>query len=337
MATKTTPEIIAIKLASLIIDPSLSGRSPKEIKANAAELVPRLKAAQGWNPGQPGAFFTRDGKPHLAAGFSRVTACETLEIKTGYFVEVPDNPSQLRTEAIRSNGGRPISAFEQGRIYADMETGSDPEKLEVGKTALAPMTVAEIAAEVGYSRVHIENCIAIFSETPEIGELLAEGLVSAGVVKSAQVVKADGKRLDGIKAAIAVAKKEAQDKGRETWCATQKHWDQVKADFITPTKLKAAPSVPADDKPKADKKKAASEPAETPESTAQLSSDAAPKEQDDMFAGKSDEPEDKEAKRGEVLDTVIAVLVGRDMEPALAKEIAEELAERKLLADGIPF
>lgn len=246
MSNKSTvnpPEILAVPIKELQIDISLSGRSKKEIAANAKALAPALTAAKGWDASQPGAFFVRNGEKHLARGFTRVEAATIAKVATGYFVEIPDEPANLRTEAIRSNRGAPISAFEQGRIYAGMRDGTkDPDKLAVGEVALKSMSQEEIAAEVGYTASHISRCTAIFESPEEIAELIAEDKVAATVVTQAAVManKAEkglerdvdeAKQLKIVKAAIKAAGEEGKS------CATMKHLNLVKAQFAP--KLKA--------------------------------------------------------------------------------------------------
>lgn len=237
-------KITNLPIKSLVILPELSGRNKKEISANAKALAPMMEAAGGWDEAQPGQIFIRDGKPHLLAGFTRAAACEISGIKNGWFAEVKDDPSSIRTACLRTNLGKPISAFEQGRIYTAMRDGTNPETAEKGAVILAPMEIKSIAAETGYTSQHIADCIAIFSETPEIGELIQEGKVSSGiVVKARQLVKADGKRLAFLKAAVAEAKRDGKE------CATMQHLKAVQPDFV---QLK----VETPDKPKDDKKTA---------------------------------------------------------------------------------
>lgn len=232
-------EIQKIPLKELVVDIGLSGRSQKEINQNAKSLSPEIKAAKGWDRAQPGQFFTRNGERHLAAGFTRKAASELEGFDFGYFVEVKDEPEKLRTAAIRTNSGKPISAYEQGRIYIQMRDGTPEEQsknAEKGAIIFGQMTTTEIATEVGKTKQHIENCIAIFSETPEIGELLEQGLVSANVVvRAQQLVKADGKRFSMLKAAIAQAKEDGKE------CATPKHLAAVQSRFV-PVKAGKGPN-----------------------------------------------------------------------------------------------
>lgn len=244
MSKTIVPEIKSLKLSDLVVDIGLSGRSEREIKENAKSLAGAISAAGGWDVTQPGAFFMRDDKPHLARGFTRHAACVISDVRDGYFVEIEDDPAKLRTEAIRSNMGKPISAYEQGKIYVQMRDGTNADEAKVGDVILAPMKMKEIAREVGYTEQHVSNCICIFESSPEIGELIQAGKVSAGiVVRSAQLVKDPAKQLRFLKAAIKKAAEEGKD------CATMKHLDAVKADFapVKPVKKNDTPAETAQD------------------------------------------------------------------------------------------
>ncbi len=231
MSKTALPQIIELPLGKLIKDFTLAGRSEKEIKDNAKELAPML--VNGWSPSQPGEVFKRDDKWHLAAGFTRAAAAEMNEHKNGYFVEVSDSATELRTTAIRTNASKPISAYEQGKIYAGMRDGSTPDETEVGAEILAPMKTADIAKEVGKTRQHVDNCIAVFENPPEIAELITSGQISAPVVvRAKQLVKDDEKKLVRFVKAIV---KNAQKEGKES--ATMKDLDATRSDFAP---LKAA-------------------------------------------------------------------------------------------------
>jgi len=230
------PQIEEVKLSDLLIDNIFSGRSEKEIQENSNSLSPLLEAAGAWDALQPGKYFERDGKKHLAAGFTRVAAALKLGWKTGFFGKIADEPEKLRTECIRTNLGKPISPFEQGRIYTAMRDGSDPETLAVGEVGMGSIPTVEIALSVGYTRQHVEQCITVFESTPEIAELILAGKVAPGIViRAKQLVKDDAKRFKFLQAAV----KEAESDGKET--ATKKHLDAVRPDFAP---LKAAGQAP---------------------------------------------------------------------------------------------
>lgn len=232
------PAIEEIKLSSLEIDYTLAGRSEKEVKANAKELAPMLAA--GWSPSQPGEYFERGGKKHLAAGFTRTAAAIMNDHKVGYFVRVPDIASELRTTAIRTNASKPISPFEQGRIYAAMRDGTKAEDSQVGEEVLTPMKEAEIAKVVGKKPQWINACIGIFESPEELHPFIENGQVSANVIKRAsELVKHDEKKLIR---AVKMIVKHAEGQGR---CpATMKDLEACRPDFAP---FKAA-TKPAPDK-----------------------------------------------------------------------------------------
>lgn len=262
MSKPEIPAIEEIKLSTLVRDIALSGRSEKEIAANAKELAPMM--ADGWSPSQPGEYFERGGKKHLVAGFTRTEAALSIGQKIGYFVAVPDNATELRLACIRTNAGKPISPFEQGRIFSAMEKGTDAETAKAGEEILAPMKHADIAKAAGKTPQWISRCIAIFQNPPAIAELIASGKVSANVAdKANQLQKDEGKRLSWLKKAI----KSAESEGKES--ASMKHLDAHRADFAP---LKAKPAAPPpepkekeDDEPgKEDKKEKNSDENTTP-------------------------------------------------------------------------
>lgn len=240
-----TPSILTIPIADLITDPviELSGRTKAERVKNAQELVPKLKG--GWDEGQPGQVFQRDGKWHVAAGFTRVYAFKELlkdKDAIGYFVEVPDEPAKLRTAAIRTNSGKDISSLAKGNIFVKMRDGDDPTKMTVGQVALAGMSLKEIAEEVGCSPQLVTYCIAI-AESPEpIRELLEQELVNGNVVDRARQLATDKKTkevdeakwLKAIKASI----KNAQANGKDS--ASMPDLQAIKDEVFPPTALKAS-------------------------------------------------------------------------------------------------
>jgi len=220
--TTILPQIESILLSEFIIDTSLSGRTEKEIEDNAKALAPVLTSSGGWDSSYPGTYFERDGAKHLLTGFTRTAAAKSAGITSGFFVRTDDDYQANKVACITSNCGKPISMQEQGRIYEDMLAWLDEND--------CPWSTDRIAKHVGYSRQHVENCLGIFHETPEIAELLAAGLISAhAVTKARQQVKDDAKRLKYLKTAIEEAA------GAK---ATEKHLDAVKSRFV---KVKAVP------------------------------------------------------------------------------------------------
>lgn len=317
-------QILTLKLADLIIDNSLSGRTDKEIKDNAKALKPELEAKGGWDYGQPGQVFMRDSKPHLLAGFTRTAACVMANFDTGFFVEVEDRPEENRLACIRTNGGRGISRFEQGRIFAAMRDGTNPETAKTGEPMFDAMSTKEIAKITGKSPQHIEGCICIFEETPEIGELIAEGKVAANVIiRAKQLEKDDGKRLRFIKAII----KQANEDGKD--CATIKHLDAIKPEWYP---IKAAGG---SDKKPASKKKNGSAPADDASETESETEEKEPEEDApekkgqsmmDLGAPTGTAPKRKTAKPEDVRRDMIAVLLKCD-EETVNNSISNEDAE----------
>lgn len=281
--------IIEIPIKELVIDESLSGRTKKEIAANAKDLAPKLAAFGRWDVTQPGAVFYRDGKPHLARGFTRVAACDGIS-KVGFFIELPDDVTSLRTEAIRSNAGKPISASEQGRIYVAMRDGN-AETAKKGDTVLAPMKIKDISDAIGYSVQWVTACIGIFEETPDIAELIETEQVGSGAVTRArQIAKKDNEPDDAgrfklLKAAVKHAAAEGRAKATEDDVNTVRH-------ELFPIKSDA----PKRGKP-AKKKKADGAPSqENAQGEASMGGTQASGESQEMFAGNS-APDKKTVKK----------------------------------------
>ncbi len=251
-------DILEIPIKSLVVDEviALSGRTEKERETNAKELVPFL--ANGWDSAQPGQVFQREGKYHVAAGFTRIYALKELlkeKDAVGYFVEVPDDRAKLRTAAIRTNAGKDISSLAKGKIFLAMEAGDDPATLPVGAVALAGMTAKQIAEDVGTSEANVWYCLTLATSPQEAQDMLEAGEVNANAVarakQLAQTKGDDGeKTLDEAKMikALRAAIKHAKSEGKE--CASKKDLDAIK-DEIFPLKAvttpkKAAATPPAD-------------------------------------------------------------------------------------------
>lgn len=218
-----TPAILSIPLKELVIDlngdghPKYAGRSNKEIAANAKAKTPEIESFGGWNPNYPGVVFKGDdGKWHLAAGFSRKEACETLGFKTGFFAETANDAHALRLIPFTSNSGTAISPRERGRLFVEMRDGNEATAKK-GEVILAPMTSLEIANETKFKRQWVDACIGIYEETPEIAALIeADEVTSGAITRARQIAKNEDKtpddagRLKLLKAAI----KNAKDDGR---------------------------------------------------------------------------------------------------------------------------
>jgi hypothetical protein len=235
MPTKTAPTPQYHKFSELVIDPILSRRSPKEIRDNAKELAKDMAAFGEWDAMQPGQVFTgEDGKLHVCAGFTRIEAAKSLDLKGGYFFEL-EGVSQfdIEAKAITTNGGKPISRRELGGLFAKWETGvvaddfagavADPKEAKHWK--IAPMGHDEIAMKIGKSSEYVRQCIVIASASPEIAELIETDQISHNIVIIADNwAKHDpAKALRILRAAVRAAAGEK---------ATKKHMEAIKADFV---------------------------------------------------------------------------------------------------------
>lgn len=329
------PAIEEIKLSSLEIDYTLAGRSEKEVKANAKELAPML--VTGWSPSQPGEYFERGGKKHLAAGFTRTAAALMNDHKIGYFVRVPDIASELRWTAIRTNSGKPNSQFEQGRIYAAARDGSKPEYVEVSAEVLAPMKQAEIAKAVGKTPQWINQCIGIFESPEELHPFIENGQVSANVIKRAsELVKHDEKKLIR---AVKMIVKHAEGEGKAT--ATMKDLEVCRPDFAP---LKAAKvekpanaEKPADcaNDPKNDEKPDSGEPDGESEASDEAgyhevvdAASSQPSAQPELFAKSEHQPSKKASKK--TVDAVrgeIKTLIEQWMDDTSNSPTEEEVSQ----------
>lgn len=249
---KQAPLIESLKFSELVIDPLYSGRDEKEIKANAKELAPLL--ASGWDAAQPGQYFIgADGKKHLVAGFTRVTAAELLGMKSGYFVQAEGDEVHHLTACIRTNAGKPISRKAQGERYIALRDGvvaddffgavADPKNDADWKRK--PMSAKEISElpGVGKTPEHILQCILVAEDevyAAHEDEISANAFIAARNLVNKHHDGSDAKLEKIIKAAVKVASDEGKEK------ATPKHFDAVKSDFIPEKKLVAAPVTDSD-------------------------------------------------------------------------------------------
>lgn len=240
MPTKPEPPAIeSLKFSELIIDPLYSGRTKKEISANAKDLAPML--ADGWDPAQPGQYFIgEDGKKVLKAGFTRMEAAKLNDIKSGYFVHAPGDAVTHLTACLRTNSGKAIARRAKGDVFVKLRDGvvaddfagslADPKNSKDWKRA--PMSLQEIAdlPGVGMTSEGVRQCIIIAESSPEVAELMEADLVSDGiVVDSKQLAKGDdGKQLRILKKCISIAKADGKDK------ATAQHFKQAKAELFPP-------------------------------------------------------------------------------------------------------
>ncbi len=240
----STNTIESLALNSFIVDEQLSGRTSKEIATNAAELAPIMAAAGKWLESEPGEYFVRDGKNHLRTAFTRRQAAINLGWTEGLFVQVEDEPLSNLLACVRTNTGRGISAYQQGKVYAELRDGTPDYDAETGRS---PMDIKDIAKLTGKSFVWISQCLGIFESTPEIGALILADKISAGVaIKAKQIVKDDNKRFQMLESAVA----EAVIEGKQR--ASESHLDAVKHKYLpkpkaveTPKPASNAPESPA--------------------------------------------------------------------------------------------
>lgn len=240
MPTKPEPpQIESIPFKDIIIDPLYSGRTKKEISANAKDLAPML--ADGWDPAQPGQYFIgEDGKKVLKAGFTRMEAAKLNDIKSGYFIHAPGDAVTHLTACLRTNSGKAIARRAKGDVFVKLRDGvvaddfagalADPKNAKDWKRA--PMSLQEIAdlPGVGMTSEGVRQCIIIAESSPEVAELMEADLVSDGiVVDSKQLAKGDDdKQLRILKKCISIAKADGKDK------ATAQHFKQAKAELFPP-------------------------------------------------------------------------------------------------------
>lgn len=240
MPTKPEPpQIESIPFKDIVIDPLYSGRTKKEISANAKELAPQL--ADGWDAAQPGQYFLgEDGKKHLLAGFTRVEAAKLNDLKSGYFIQTNGDAVTHLTACLRTNSGKPISRKAQGEVFAALEKGvvaddfagaiADPKNAKDWKRQ--PMSQKDIAELPGVGRTseHVRQCIMIAESSPEVAELIEADLVSLNIVVSSKSLAKDDddKQLRILKKCIAIAKADGKDK------ATDQHFKQAKAELFPP-------------------------------------------------------------------------------------------------------
>lgn len=355
MGAKPTPststEIVSIPLKDLVQDLTYSGRSESEIKKNAVELRPMIANHGGWDISQPGQFFVRGGKKYLRAGFTRAKACELAGVKSGYFVEVPDDPDAHRTACILTNEGKTISALSQGKLFMEMEEGTDVAKAKKGDPVFEPMKRKEIANKVGKTEPWIARCIGVAKfakDAPEIAQMIESDQIAAQVAEAA--VKAAPEDRDKQLKMVRAAVKKANDDGKDT--ATMKHFDAIKDQFAP--KLRAvsgngqttsAPPVAATD---VDPASGASGPDSVDPEPEEPESPTAPKppQPQSVLNLGTPAPSKKEQKKTRaetvefIRDAIIAALegfkVGKDYDetPVLDDDEAERLADY-LVSKGV--
>lgn len=247
MSTKPTPTPVYLKFSELVVDPILSGRSKKEITENAKSLAKEMEAFGEWDAMQPGQVFTgEDGKLHLCAGFTRLAAATALGYKGGYFFEIPKaDPLDIRLKCITTNGGKPVSRLEQGKLFSVLKEGlvaddfagavADPKNPKDWK--MQPMTDAEIADKIGKSGEHVRQCVMITEiENEELREMLDSDAISTN-----SIVVAMGWAKQNENLALRIIKRAQREAGNDR--VTKKHLDAIKGEFTT---LKAVPAKKTD-------------------------------------------------------------------------------------------
>lgn len=246
------PVIESLKVSDLTVEPGFNVRSEKQFKANVKELS-ALVGANGFIDASIHVvqYVERGGKKLIRGGHTLHAAAQELGMLVVPAIKVEFDSVQEQLNLVTSNTGHPLSPFEQGTVYIRLRDGESAEGKEPGDTVREPMTAKAIALAVGLTERRVLDCMAIREASPEIGELIEAGAVSANVVtRINQLDKSDTKRLQIIKAAI----NHAKDEGRD--CATKQDLDAIKGQYVTPKKLKAAktgdsaptnaaPSIPA--------------------------------------------------------------------------------------------
>jgi len=345
--TSTAP--VFHKFSELVIDPILSGRSPKEIRENAKSLAKEMQAHGEWDSMQPGqVFLGEDDKLHVCAGFTRIAAAQSLEWKGGYFFEVPKvDPIEIRLKCITTNGGKPVSRMEQGKVFAALQNGvvsddfagsvADPKNVKDWK--VQPMTFQEIADKIGKSGEHVRQCIML-------NELENEGIkamIEADEISTNVIVVAMGWAKKNENLALRILKAAQKEANGEK--VTKKHLDAVKADLVkekaivTKSKKGATSAADKEDQEGGDEDEGGSdagvdnkdeqdgkESQETPSLNLGEPAPSAPK------------PPTKAALKT-IRDTLLTVILETDAEidDDLAQRLADRLIDAKLIVNETPF
>lgn len=327
------------KFSELIIDPILSGRSKKEITENAKSLAKEMEAHGQWDAMQPGQVFAaQDGALHVCAGFTRITAAQSLDWKGGYFFAVPQtDPLEIRLKCITTNGGKPVSRFEQGKVFAVLQSGivaddfagatADPSTAKDWK--LQPMTFEAIGEKIGKSGEHVRQCIML----TELENEGIKAMIEADEISTNVIVVAMGWAKKNENLAFRILK--AAQKEADGAKVTKKHLDAVKAEYV---KQKAVSEKPAKADAVAMQPEDAEKPTKTKAGTTQP--EDAEKEQSELLP---QEPESVKPPSKKTLNTikqtVMTVLLETDSEidDDLAQRIYDRLNDAKLIVSETPF
>lgn len=245
-----------ISIRDLAIQPGYNDlvRSAKEVAANAKDVEKAMEAQGDAKELFPIRFVTI-GKNKFTRNHATLIAAQSRGWDEIYAVQSPHEPgstADLLDLIFSNNSGHPLSRVAQGKLYKALRDGEVDEEATAKAQKIAnvgdevetvwkrqPMTEKEIgdACKPAYTSEHVRQCILLAESSPDVGELIESGQVALNIVIAAKSLAKDddAKQLRILKKAIANAKED--DKAK----ATQKHFDAIKAEFIAPKKLKAAP------------------------------------------------------------------------------------------------
>lgn len=353
------PEIELLKLSDLTVDLIYSGRTEKEIAANAKELAPLMAAFGSWDSSQPGAYFEQAGNKVLCAGFTRVEAAKLNGYKIGAFVKRDGDDISHLLSCITTNAGKPISSLAQGARYASLRDGvlsddfaeaiADPKNPEHWKRQ--PMTLAEIAERIGKTAARVSQCVNIFEAPPEVAEMIEVGKISDTVYQDARSVA--NKHFDGSDAKVVAmcrrAYSVAKADGKES--ATRQHFAAIKPEFVK-QKAVSKSDAPAAPKPGTSFTDGSFEPANdkndsSGDSGAKNEPSKDREEQEESLAQATLElpistptpkpPTKKETKT--IRESALTIILETDTEvdDDLATRIVDRLLDAGLLAAHLPF
>lgn len=338
------PEIELLKLSELTVDLIYSGRTEKEITANAKELAPLMAAFGSWDTSQPGAYFEQDGNKVLCAGFTRVEASKLNGYKVGAFVKRDGDDIAHLLSCITTNAGKPISSLAQGARYASLRDGvladdfaeaiADPKKPEHWKRQ--PMTVGDIAERIGKTSARVSQCINIFEAPPEVAEMIEVGKISDTVYQDARSVA--NKHHDGSDAKVVAMCKRAysfaKTEGKES--ATRQHFAAIKGEFV---KQKAvSKEQPADNgQPEQQNESAGDSGARNEQSDERDEPEQEPELELPVSTPAPKAPTQKETKTIRASALTIILETDAEIDDDLATRIVDRLIDAGLLAAHLPF
>lgn len=336
------------KFSELDINPIFSGRSEKEIRDNAKILAKEMEAHGEWDSMQPGQVVTvPDSKPRVCAGFTRIEAAKSLGYKGGWFFKVADSDeTAIRLKCITTNGGKPVSRLEQGRLFASLETGivaddfagatADPKNAKDWR--VRPLDADEIAGKIGKSAEHVRQCVAVFN-FPEAVELIESEQASHNITTMA-LNWAKGDHGNAMRILRAAVKAASGDR------ATKKHMDLIKAKFVqqkavTPKKEKNKEDASPGNERERDEESSAGSESEEKEDASQEEN------QPELIPPAPQAPAPHRATKKEqkgIRDTLIASVAKFDqekgtnqMEDTEIEGLADWLIDAGLIVAALPF